>query len=153
MTWLNKISLFFNVTTSIKVFFCISCLLGPSFLLFVWSWNSNKRFFGPKQELRLSEHNKLCWFFPLFYEMLKQGGIITAEIRGLHSTVEAFLLATQQPRVWYQALQRFLSLLLSLWAVLRSNLSSAKQRISQMQLAVTSRAKYYKKLLKRSLWE
>ena len=151
MTWLNKISLFFNVTTSIKVFFvfhacwdfrfCFSCEAGIQINDFLgqnknWDWV-----------------NKLCRFFPLFYEMLKQDGIITAEIRGLHSTVEAFLLATQQPRVWYQALQRFLSLLLSLWAVLRSNLSSAKQRISQMQLAMMSRAKYYKKLLKRLLWE
>ena len=38
-----------------------------------------------------------------------------------------------------------LFLLLSLWTALRSNLSSAKQWVSQMQLAVTSRAKYYKK--------
>ena len=37
------------------------------------------------------------------------------------------------------------SLLLSLWTVLRSNPSSAKVWISQMQLAVTSRAKYSKK--------
>ena len=42
--------------------------------------------------------------------------------------------------------QDFFSLLLSWWTVLRSNPSSAKQWISQMQLAVTSRAKYYKKM-------
>ena len=40
--------------------------------------------------------------------------------------------------------QDFFSLLLSLWTVLRSNPSNAKQWISQMQLAVTSAAKYYK---------
>ena len=38
---------------------------------------------------------------------------------------------------------------LVLWAVLRSNPFSAKQWISQMQLAVTSRAKYYKKIMAR----
>ena len=42
--------------------------------------------------------------------------------------------------------QYFFSLLLSLWTVVRSNPSSAKQWISQMQLEVMSRAKYYKKL-------
>ena len=41
----------------------------------------------------------------------------------------------------------FFSLLLSLWTELRSHLSRAKQYISQMKLAVTSRAKYYKKHL------
>ena len=40
----------------------------------------------------------------------------------------------------------FSSLPLSLWTVLRSNHSSAKQWILQMQLAVTSRAKYFKKV-------
>ena len=40
----------------------------------------------------------------------------------------------------------FFSLLLSLWTVLRLNPSSAKQWISQMQLAVTFRAKCYKKV-------
>ena len=40
----------------------------------------------------------------------------------------------------------FFSLLLSWWTVLRSNQYSAKQWISQMQLAVTSRAEYYKKM-------
>ena len=37
----------------------------------------------------------------------------------------------------------FFSEPLSLWTVLRSNPSSAKQWISQLQLAVTSRGKYY----------
>ena len=37
----------------------------------------------------------------------------------------------------------FFSLLLSWWTVLRLNPSSVKQRISQMQLVVTSRAEYY----------
>ena len=37
------------------------------------------------------------------------------------------------------------SLLLSLWTVLRSSPPSAKQRISQIQLAVTSTAEYFKK--------
>ena len=41
----------------------------------------------------------------------------------------------------------FSSLLLSWWTVLRLNPSSAKQWISQMQSAVTSRAKYSKKYL------
>ena len=40
----------------------------------------------------------------------------------------------------------FFSLPLSLWTVLRTNPSSAKQWISQMLLAVTYRAKYYKKM-------
>ena len=40
---------------------------------------------------------------------------------------------------------RFFSLLLSLWTVLRLNPSSAMQWISQMQSAVMSTAKYYKK--------
>ena len=52
---------------------------------------------------------------------------------GLHSTVEAFSLGVQ------------ISLLLSLRTVLRPNPSSAKQWISQMQLVVTSVAKYFKK--------
>ena len=42
--------------------------------------------------------------------------------------------------------QDFLSLLLSLWTESRSNPSIAKQSISQFQLAVTNRAKYYKKV-------
>ena len=40
----------------------------------------------------------------------------------------------------------FFSFLLSLWTVLRWNPSCAKQWISQMQLKVTSGAKYYKKI-------
>ena len=40
----------------------------------------------------------------------------------------------------------FFSLLLSFWTVLRSNPPSAKQWISQMQLAVTSGAKYHKNI-------
>ena len=42
-------------------------------------------------------------------------------------------------------LREFFSLLISFWTVLRSNPSSAKQWISQMQLAVTSIARYFKK--------
>ena len=53
-------------------------------------------------------------------------------------TEEAFLLPTQHPRVP----RDFFSLLLSWWTVLRSNPSSAKLWISQLQLVVTSRAKY-----------
>ena len=49
------------------------------------------------------------------------------------------------PRFESQLRRDFLSLLLSLRTVLRSNPSGAKQCISQMQLAVTSRTKYYKK--------
>ena len=44
----------------------------------------------------------------------------------------------------------YFSLLLSWWTVLRSNAASTKQLISQMQLAVTSIAKYYKKYLTHS---
>ena len=40
----------------------------------------------------------------------------------------------------------FFPLLLSLWTVLRSNPSSAKKQISQMRLAVTSRANHYKNI-------
>ena len=47
----------------------------------------------------------------------------------------------------FRLCQDFLSLLLSLWRVLRSNPARAKQRISQMQFALTARAKYYKKVL------
>ena len=61
--------------------------------------------------------------------------------RGLRSTEEAFLLPTQQ--TWIR--QVFFSLLLSLWTVLRSDPSRAKQWILRMQLVVTSIAKYYKK--------
>ena len=43
--------------------------------------------------------------------------------------------------------QVFFSLQLSLWTVLRLNPSSDKQWISQMQLEVTSRAKYHKRAL------
>ena len=64
----------------------------------------------------------------------------------LCSTEEAFLLHTQQLWAWIPAPPRFLSLLLSLWAVLRSNPSSAERLISEIQLAMTSRAKYYKKV-------
>ena len=62
---------------------------------------------------------------------------------GLHSTDVAFLLPTQQPRVRIPARPRqyFLSLLLRLWTVVRPNPFSAKQWISQIQLAVMSRAK------------
>ena len=66
---------------------------------------------------------------------------------GLRSTKEAFLLHTQQPQVQIPAPPRFFSLQISLWTVLRSNPSMAKQWISQMQLVVTSKAKYYKKYL------
>ena len=45
-----------------------------------------------------------------------------------------------------QLSQDFFSLLLSLRTVLRSKPSSAMQWISQMQLAVTSRVKYFKKV-------
>ena len=58
----------------------------------------------------------------------------------LHSTKEAFLLRTQQPWVQIPTLPRFF--LFSWWPVLRSNPSSANQPVSQMQLAVTSKAKY-----------
>ena len=56
---------------------------------------------------------------------------------GLNSTEQAFLLPTNQPRVPIQAPPRFFRI-----TALRSNPSSTKQWISQMQLAVTSRAKY-----------
>ena len=56
---------------------------------------------------------------------------------GLNSTEQSFLLPTNQPRVPIQAPPRFFRI-----TALRSNPSSAKQWISQMQLAVTSRAKY-----------
>ena len=42
--------------------------------------------------------------------------------------------------------QDYFPLLLSLWTVLRSNPSSAKKQISQMRLAVTSRANHYKNI-------
>ena len=64
---------------------------------------------------------------------------------GLRSTEEAILLPTQQPRFESWLCPDFFSLHLSLWTALRSNPSSARQWISQMQLVVTSRAKYYKK--------
>ena len=68
--------------------------------------------------------------------------------RGLCSKEEAFLLSTEQPGVRISALPRFFfSLLHSLWTVCRSNPSSAKQLISQLRLAVTSRAKHYKKCI------
>ena len=67
----------------------------------------------------------------------------------LRSTKEAFLLPTHRPRVWISAdiflSDNFFSLLLSLWTVLRWSPSNAKQWISQMQLAVASRAWYSKK--------
>ena len=69
----------------------------------------------------------------------------------LHSTEEAFLLPTLYPQVCIPAPPRFLSLLLSWWKVLRSNPSSAKQWISQLQLALTSRAKYHKKVAVRTV--
>ena len=55
-----------------------------------------------------------------------------------------FLLPTKQLWVWIRTSSRFFSLLLSLWTVFRSNPSSVKEWISQMELAVMSRAKYYK---------
>ena len=63
----------------------------------------------------------------------------------LHYIKEAFLLSTQQPGFKSRHRQYYFSLLLSWWTVLRSSPSSAKQWISPMQLAVTSRAMYYKK--------
>ena len=56
-------------------------------------------------------------------------------VGGVPSTEEALLLPTQQPRARIP----------SLWTALRLNPSSAKQWNIQIQLAVTSRAKYYKK--------
>ena len=50
-----------------------------------------------------------------------------------------------RPWLEFRLYRDFFYLLLSLWIVFRSNLSSAQQWISQMQLAVTSRAKCYKK--------
>ena len=49
------------------------------------------------------------------------------------------------PRFESRLCRDFLSSLLSVWTVLRSKPSSAMQRISQMQLAVTFRANHYKK--------
>ena len=72
--------------------------------------------------------------------------IIFGFLGRLCSTEVAFLLPTQQPLVWIPARPKFFSLLLSLWTVMRSNPSSAMQWISQMQLPVTSWAKYYKKI-------
>ena len=57
-------------------------------------------------------------------------------------------LPPSSPGLESQLRQDFFSLLLILRAVLRSKPSSAKQWILQMQLAVTSRAKYYTKTQK-----
>ena len=65
--------------------------------------------------------------------------------RRQYSTNIALVLLTHLPGIDSQLGWDFFSLLLSLWAVLRSNPPSAKQWISQMQLAMTFRAKYYKK--------
>ena len=59
----------------------------------------------------------------------------------LRSTEEALFLSTQQPWLKCRLRRDFFSLLLSLRIVLRSNPSSGKQWILQMQLAVRSRAK------------
>ena len=64
-------------------------------------------------------------------------------LEGLRSTEEAFFHGIESRD--FSCLE-FFSLLLSLWIVLRSNPSNAMQRISQMQLVVKSRARYYKKM-------
>ena len=72
-------------------------------------------------------------------------GRVAKETDGESAWIKRFVLPTRQPRVRIQAPPDFLSILLSLWTVLRWGPFNAKQWISQMQLAVKCRAKYYKK--------
>ena len=69
-------------------------------------------------------------------------GVVAGE---LCSTEGSFPHSSSGFKSWLR--QYFFSFLLSLWTVLRSNPSSAKQWILQMQLAVMSRAKNYKQAL------
>ena len=70
------------------------------------------------------------------------GGRSTEEARSKHSCFPA---SSPGLKSWRR--QDFFSILLSWWRVLRSKPSSAKQWISQMQIAVTSRGEYFKKVL------
>ena len=80
------------------------------------------------------------------YLRTHQPNIMFANHGGWIAQWKHFCFPPSSPGCKSRQCRDFLSLLLSLWTELRSNPSIAKQSISQFQLAVTNRAKYYTKV-------
>ena len=93
-----------------------------------------------KQQLGKKKKKKSSWWDSKHWPLVDNEAY-SLQIKGLHSSEEAFFLPTQQPLVQIPAPLWFFTLLLSWWTVFRLKPSSVKQWILQMQLAVTSRAK------------
>ena len=79
--------------------------------------------------------------------------MVTSDVGGVGGG-EHSCFSPSSPRFVSRLWRDFLSILLSLWTALRSNKSSAKKWISQMEFAVTSRAEWYKKkILMKPNWK